>query len=317
MRSSSRALIALVALCTLAAPAWAGPAAGFGVERLYPAAPGGGWFVLDDLALEGRLGGALGLTLGYERRPLRVRDDNARLLVISDRVAADVGAALTYDRWRFYFDLDLPIVMTGQSGTVAEQEFAAPSVNFSSHPDLIADVRLGIDVRLLGRVGGRFRLGGSAQLFVPFGDRADYVTDGTVRGMLRALCAGDVGHFTYAAQLGVHVRPRDEEAVPGSPKGSELLYGLALGARLPLGSDRGWAAVVGPELWGASAFSAFTSTNGTAFEGLLTGRVEGTRLGHAQLRVKLGIGAGLHQRFGAPEMRVIVGVEVFGRQAPR
>src|SRR5260370_39812697 len=38
---------------------------GFAVERFYPSAPGGGWFVMDALDLRGGLGGALALTTGY------------------------------------------------------------------------------------------------------------------------------------------------------------------------------------------------------------------------------------------------------------
>src|ERR1700722_8370307 len=43
---------------------------GFAVERLYQSAPGGGWFVMDDLDMTGRLGGAVSLTSGYARNPL-------------------------------------------------------------------------------------------------------------------------------------------------------------------------------------------------------------------------------------------------------
>jgi hypothetical protein len=208
-------------------------------------------------------------------------------------------------------------VVTGESGTVGGYAFAAPSVEPGGTPDALRDARLGTDVRLLGRPGGRFRLGLSAQLFVPNGNRADYVSDGTFRGVIRALVAGDLRAFTWAAQLGVHIRPLDDSPTPGSPKGSELDFGLAAGLKLPLGRAARWAAVVGPELWGASAFSAFFAENGTALEALFAGRVEGTRVGHARLRVKLGVGAGLNHHFGAAEWRLVAGVELFGEHQPR
>jgi hypothetical protein len=38
---------------------------GFGVERLYPSAPDGDWFVMDDINISRGLGGAISLTGGY------------------------------------------------------------------------------------------------------------------------------------------------------------------------------------------------------------------------------------------------------------
>src|SRR5215475_13472065 len=46
--------------------------AGFAVERLYESAPGAGWFVMDDLDISGRLGGAVSLSSGYARNPLLI-----------------------------------------------------------------------------------------------------------------------------------------------------------------------------------------------------------------------------------------------------
>jgi hypothetical protein len=45
---------------------------GFAVERFYPSAPGGGWFVMDDINISGGLGGAISLTGGYALNPLEV-----------------------------------------------------------------------------------------------------------------------------------------------------------------------------------------------------------------------------------------------------
>src|SRR5208282_3530659 len=101
----------------------------------------------------------------------------------------------------------------------------------------------------------------------------DYTTDGTVRAMLRVLFAGDLATFTYAGQLGVHVRPLDDAPTPGSPQGSELLFGAAGGVRFPAGGST--AVVVGPELFGETAFRSFFQSTATGLEGLLTARVEG------------------------------------------
>jgi hypothetical protein len=297
-------------------------AQGFALERLYPSAPGAGWFVMDTLDLYGGLGGAISLNLDYERDPLRVRDDAHHLAVVSDQAMTDIGFAITYRRWRFYLDLDLPLVITGQSGTVDGYAFTAPKVNLADTPDTLTDPRIGVDVRIFGGPRSRFRFGMGAQLFVPDYKRTQYVTDGTFRGMVRALFAGDVGRFTYAAQLGAHIRPLDDSSIPGSPKGSELLFGAAAGVRLPLGHVPYWAVVLGPEIFGATAFKAFFTSNGTALEGLLSARFEGTREDKMQVRVKLGAGVGLNPHFGAPEWRLTLGVEMFNhnlrpRSVPR
>jgi hypothetical protein len=304
----------------LAAGAHASPpqtqpqAQGFGVERFYPSAPEGGWFVMDTLDMHGGLGGAMSLNIGYAGNPLRITDGLNHLSVVTDQASTDFGFAVTYQRWRWYLNLDIPLAIYGRSGMVGGYSFTAPSLNLGSNPDTLSDARIGTDVRIVGGAHSRFRLGAGAQLLVPSGTRADYDTDNTFRGMIRVLFAGDVGRFTYAGQLGVHIRPLGDSATPGSPKGSELLFGVAGGARLPVGRARRWALVVGPEIFGATAFRSFFGANSTALEGLLSGRLEGTRDNGVELRLKVGIGAGLNQRFGAPDWRLVLGVEVFNHR---
>jgi hypothetical protein len=189
----------------------------------------------------------------------------------------------------------------------------------SAGPDILTDVRVGFDARILGDPKGPFRLGAGAQLYIPSAneDPAEYVTDGTPRAMGRVLFAGDVGMLTYAGQLGVHVRPRDDSPAPGAPHGSELLFGAAAGARVPNLGHGSTALVIGPEVYGASAFRSLFGTDATALEGLLTTRLEGTADDGPQVRVKLGIGAGLDARFGEPEWRVVFGVELFDHSTDR
>jgi hypothetical protein len=300
---------------------------GFAVERLYPSAPGGGWFVMDTLDMRGGLGGVAGLAVGYERDSLRVRsaDGSQRLAVVSDDAFADFGFAATYQRWRFYLNFTMPLYGRGQTGMVGAYYFHAPYLDLGSNPDNLTDARIGFDGRLLGDADSRFRLGASAQLFVPNGSRCnfndgtitscDYDTDGTYRAMGRILAAGDVGRITYAGQLGVHVRPLDDSPVPGSPRGSELLFGVSGGAKLPIAPGSTMVVIVGPELYGASAFRTFLDSTGTALEALLTGRLEGTADDGQQLRIKMGVGGGLDARFGAPEWRLLFGIEVFDHHA--
>jgi hypothetical protein len=294
---------------------------GFAVERLYQAAPGGGWVVMDDLDIHGGLGGAVAVTSGYEHDPLRIKssDGSQHLNVVSDFAFADFGFAGTYDRFRLYLNLDVPLAAGGSSGTVGAYRFAAPYVavnstphaaNLGNDPDTISDPRIGFDARIIGDVGGPFRLGAGAQLLVPSGDRSAYDTDGTFRAMGRVLFAGDVGILTYAAQLGVHIRPLDSET-PGGPQGTEGLFGVAGGLRLGVDRTGRTAVVIGPEIYGESALRSFLSPAATGLEGLLSARVEGTDSDGPQVRVKLGVGAGINDHFGAPEWRLVFGIELF------
>ena len=124
--------------------------------------------------------------------------------------------------------------------------------------------------------------------------------------MVKQLFAGDVGPLHLrrprwglpSARSTIRPRPR-------SPHGSEFLFGLAGGARLPFGRDGAWSAVVGPEIFGATVLRSFFGGTGTAVEGLLTTRFEGTTsAGECLLRVMLGAGLG-SQQLGAPGSRVV------------
>lgn len=289
------------------------PITGFAVERFYPSAPGGGWFVMDDINISGGLGGAISLTTGYSHNPLIVTspDSKRRLALVSSEAFLDVGMSATYNRYRVYVNLPMPLLVSGNSGMLGPLQLTAPSVNLGTNPDTISDSRVGFDVRLLGKPGDAFRLGGSAQLIIPSGFRSDYVTDNRYRGMLRILAAGEVGAFSYAGQFGVHLRPVEGSLPPGGPNGNELLFGVSAGRRL--WARKRWVVVAGPEIFGETAVHKSVGDQ-TGLEGLLTGRLEGTGDGK-HLRFKLGIGHGLVQQFGAPQWRILISVEVFGHRS--
>jgi hypothetical protein len=298
-----------VTLCSLPAKAQQ-QQAGFAVERFYQSAPGGGWFIMDDLDISGRLGGVVSFSSGYARNPLVITgpDGKQKLAVVSEQAFLDIGAAVTHDRFRGYINFPMPLLLSGTSGTLGPYQFTAPSVSFGNNPDTIADPRIGVDVRLLGEPGSVLRLGAGAQLIIPSGSRADYVSDSRYRGMLRFLAAGDAGAWLYAGQVGVHVRQLNEAPVPDSPNGSEFLYGISGGRRFA--GSNGWAVVAGPEIFGQTAFRSFFSGE-TGTEALLTGRFEHTGTGR-NLRIKFGVGHALEQDFGAAQWRVVFGVELFG-----
>ena len=81
--------------------------------------------------------------------------------------------------------------LSGTSGTLGPYQFTAPSVSLGTNPDTVSDPRIGVDVRLLGEPGSVLRLGAGAQVIIPSGNRADYVTDGRYGAMFRFLAGTD------------------------------------------------------------------------------------------------------------------------------
>jgi len=312
-RCALGSVVTLLAICARAQAQQ--QAQGFATERLYLSAPGAGWFVMDALDMRGGLGGSFALTVGYARNVWHLSDGTRSVPIVSDQAVADLGAAVTYDRWRLYVNFEMPLVIKGQGGTIGDRSFSGPSVDLGSNPDTLTDARIGVDMRIVGTAASRFRLGAGAQLFVPNGNRSEYATDGTYRGMGRVLFAGDEGAVTYAGQLGIHLRPLNDTSAPGTPRGSELLFGAALGAKLPVSPSGSTAIVVGPEVFGATALRDFFGSTATALEALLSARLEGTGEEGLQLRVKLAGGAGVHQQFGAPDWRVVFSIEAFNHNA--
>jgi hypothetical protein len=126
-----------------------------------------------------------------------------------------------------------------------------------------------------------------------------------------------VGRLRYAGQLGLHIRPLDEAAIPGSPRGSELLFGAAGGGRVGAWRGGALALLVGPEVFGASAFRSLFGSTTTALEGMLTGRLERTGGHGQQVRLRLGAGGGINEAFGAPEWRILVTIETLNRDVGR
>ena len=306
LRLSASVVAALLVLGAATTSRAQQAANGFAVDRFSSPTPGSRWLVMDDLDIHGGLSGAGAFTLGYAHDSLR-----APIAIVSNRAFAGFAAAATYERVRLSLAFEAPLIVHGQGGQASGYTFAAPELGLGSHPDTLSDVRVGFDARLFGAPDGPFRFGAGVALMVPSGERADYVTDGTYRGIGRAMFAGELAQsFAYAGFVGVHVRPLDDDPVPESPRGSELLFGVAAGPRFTIAPEV--ALGIGPELSAATAFRAPLGRTTTALEGGLTAFVETRADAAPTLRLKLGGGPGLHPHFGAAVWRTVVSFEVMG-----
>jgi OmpA-OmpF porin, OOP family len=291
---------AIVTLATLAPRADAQTQQGFAVDRFNPSERGSEWFAVDSLDLRGDVRPAVGLGFDWAYRPLVIYNANGseQAALLEDQVILHPGASLVlWDRLRLGMDIPIAIVNSGTGGTVDGVTYT-PSGSAS-----VGDVRLAGDVRLFGKFDDPFTLAGGVAVYLPSGSRAALTGDGTVRAEPRLLAAGRIGsYFVYAASAGVDIRPLGG-TFAGSGLGSELVFGAAAGVKGA--RDR---LVVGPELYGSTVVGtsegAFARAN-TPLEVLLGAHY----LVATDWRIGAGVGPGITQGLGAPEVRTVATIE--------
>ena len=294
MRSSK--LVFLVALAVAQSRAEQ-PTYGFLADRLSPSPVGADFIANDSLLISDKLSFGARISVEYTRGLLVV--DNLR--VVSDFFSADIGGSVNFRRARLSLDFRMPFAGLGNAGTARGQQWESPGFDPSSHPGMLSDTRVGFEYLFYGDVGSPLRVGASAQLFIPAGQREHFITDGTYRGTLRALVAGDFQRLTYAAHLGVHIRPL---AVSGpGPQGPEILSGVGLGVWLRR-SGKPTVLLLG-ELYGVTSFIGAFGADTSSLEALLSLHVKVPVGPRQDISFALVGGAGAVRGFGAPEGRVL------------
>lgn len=295
---------ALAVAALLTAPtARAQTAQGFSLDRFEPAGAGSRWFTLESLDFRGASRLALSLTGDYAAKPLVLfgPDDRERAVIVEDQLFLHVGAGLNLME-RFRVNVSLPVLLhqTGETHQAGTIRYAAAS------GAAIGDLRMGADVRLVGDHGGAATLALGIQVFAPTGSRDSYASDGKVRLAPRALLAGDLGVFAYAARLGFQYRTKVDESVfqgEGASIGSELTGALALGIKP---TDR---LLLGPEIFGSTVLSDGNTfaPRSTPVEILLGAHLTVADDWH------LGLGAspGITQGLGSPALRVVAQLQYF------
>ena len=282
---------------TVTTGAFAQTATGFGINRHSPAERGSHWFGNESLDLRGGLRWAAGFTFDYAGSPLAAYngDGTQRGAIISSQSFLHLGGNVVFlDRFRA--GLNIPFVVTneGRELSSAGVRYLAPSTR------RVADMRLGIDVRLLGQYGDPLTIAFGTQVFFPSGSEDSYTGDGSVRVQPRLLAAGDVGVFAYAARAGFEYRPT-QVGYPKGMTGTELSFGAAAGVKV---LDRKLA--IGPEISGSTVVAddgAFRQAS-TPVEAMFGARyVSGIDVGIAG-------GTGLARGIGAPVGRIVVTVGV-------
>jgi OOP family OmpA-OmpF porin len=274
-------------------------ASGFALDRFNPSERGSEWFALDSLDLRGQARPAIGVVGELADRPLVIynADGSQRDTPVQYQLVLHPGASLVlWDRLRVGFDLPIAAYQKGTTGTVGGVTYTGVSSAG------IGDLRLSADVRLAGEYGDVFRLAAGTQVFVPIGNQSGYLGDGSTRIIIpRALAAGDIGWFAYAASLGFHYRGQTE-TFGGADLGSEFVFGASMGAHA---FDR--RLLIGPELYGSTVVTRsapFTKAN-TPLELLIGAHY----LIADSWRIGLAAAPGLTKGLGEPAVRYVASVE--------
>jgi outer membrane protein OmpA-like peptidoglycan-associated protein len=281
--------------------AWTGDAraqqTGFAVNHYEPSERGSEWFAGESLDLRGHIRPAIGIVGDYAYRSLVIYDknDNIQNSVVRNTFLLHAGGSVVlFERLRLGASIPLEVYGDGHTGTVSGVTFASPK-----NDQGIGDLRLSADARVLGSYGDVATLAVGAQVFLPTGQKEQYLGDGELRVKPRVMVAGDVGIFTYAAQAGFFYSGRGGK-VNGSPLGSQLTLSGAAGVRV---MDK--KLVVGPEVW--------TSTVLDDGFGKLSTPVEGLFGAHYTIkedwRAGAGVGTGFTRGYGAPQARALLSVE--------
>jgi hypothetical protein len=292
-RAAAAGALALVLLAPR--PGEAQSITGFAIDRFEPAAADSPWMSLDAVAFEGHLRPAFAAAASWAWKPLVFYDPsgNEQASLVRQQAYLNLDASLAlWDRARVDLGLPVPLVNSGDNVQILDRTYAAP------HGWGLGDLRLGADVRVLGRPHDPVRGSAGFLLFLPTGGTSRFTSDGGVRFWPRLTVAGDRGRFTWSGRVGLHLRP--------SASGD-----LAPGHELTFGAGGGWR--FNPRLLATAelALSAALSSSGPfsradpPTELLVSGHYT---LSH-QWSVSLGLAPGLTNGPGSPVVRAVAGVQ--------
>ncbi|MGH7294721.1 MAG: thrombospondin type 3 repeat-containing protein, partial [Polyangiaceae bacterium] len=253
----------------------------------------------DSLDLRGDPGAAVGIVGELAMRPLVLYnpDGSTRAVPVHDQLVLHPGGSVTlFQRVRVGVDVPVAAQQSGSSGVANGVTFAGVSSGG------VGDLRLSADVRLFGAWGDTVTVAVGAQVFAPTGNAAQYLGDGSFHALApRALVAGQVGWFAYAAHVGFHYRGLNS-TVSGAALGSDVAFGASAGVRALDGK-----LVTGPELYGSTGVSnGGPSVQNTPVELLLGAHY----LAGSNVRLGAGIAPGLTRAYGEPSVRYLLSIEV-------
>lgn len=286
-------LPALVAALAIAPTQVLAQTEGFSINRFDVSERGSDWFVGDALDLRGKMRPSIGFVLDYANKPLVLYSEEGaeRAVIVKDQFYGHIGASLVIaERVRLALNVPVAFLTRGQSADWLDRTIAAESGT------TLGDLRVGADLRLVGRYGGPATLALGAQVYVPTGQQTFFTGDGKVRLTPHLSLAGRVGVFQYALRAALNYRAQDV-VLTNVPTGTEVQFAAAAGI-----SIANHSVLLGPELWGSTVVvnSGAFQKETTPFELLF-----GAHYRPRNFRIGVGVGPGLTRGVGTPSLRVV------------
>ncbi len=309
LTTAALALLGVSGFTVSASAQTAAPQGGFGINRFDPSERGSEWFVQDTLDLRGNGRFAIGLPTEWSYRSLVNYDSKGdiRESIVRNMIVTHPGfSVVLFDRLRLGASLPIQLLADGHTAYIDGVTYLPPQ-----NAQAIGDLRLGADLRIVGKAREPFTLAVGAQVYLPTGDKDAFAGDGKVRVQPRIQAAGEIGVFLYSARIGYQYRARDELYANNGAIGQELTFGGAVGLRV---ADT--KLVVGPEVWGSTVLANPSGTDDSVPSPVFKKRttpVEGLLGAHytigKDVRVGAGIGTGLGRGYGSPVVRGVANIE--------
>jgi MYXO-CTERM domain-containing protein len=266
---------------------------GAAVDTFRSAAPGSDWFSTDSLDFRGTVRPSARVQLDYGHALLEVRnaDGSVRSIPIQNQVWFHVGAGVTlFDRVRVFANLPIAAFQNGGMSPFGGQPLVAGNAG-------VGDVGFGADVRLLGTYSSPFTLAVGATMTAPSGSSSNMLGDGSASVMPRVMAAGQAGMFAWAAQVGFNFRGA---SIGSINFGNELRFAASGGVKL---FDQ--RLLVGPEFFAVAPVTSSGTSRTFGLEGDLGAHFAIT----PQWRVGAGVGMGLVNAAGIPDVRALASVD--------
>jgi outer membrane protein OmpA-like peptidoglycan-associated protein len=253
--------------------------------------------------------------LGYTQNPLRaetVTDNDEAEAAMDHPVQGQLIQYLHVGMevaGRVGLNISLPVMWTKIAGE-DPQGFGVGQGGMADNPIAIHDLRFDARLKAFESDNRKLRLGLGAAAWAPTGNSIAFTSDGAMSGYVYGAGEIDFGKFFLAGNLGPQFR---SERSIGGPEGAlavddELRF--AFGAYLPLRNDK---YRVGLEIWGTTGLapapgdtSTFFGTRNTDIEWLGQGRMWLDQ--EQRVWAMGGIGTRLFTGYGAPDVRVLVGI---------
>ncbi|MBL8934998.1 MAG: OmpA family protein, partial [Archangium sp.] len=210
---------------------------------------------------------------------------------VENQLWLNAGAGVTlFDRVRVFANVPVAIAQSGAPSNFGGQPLMAGSAG-------LGDLAFGADVRLLGEYGKPFTLAVGATMTAPTGASAQMLGDGVASVQPRVLAAGQFSSFVWAAQAGFNVRGG---SIGSINFGHEARFAASAGMKLLDGR-----LLVGPEFFAVAPVTSTGTSRSFGLEGDLGAHFNIT----PQWRVGAGVGTGLVNAAGVPDVRALASVD--------